>query len=161
MYGSRGNCISFDGGVNYNCFHRCTTSADCYPGFACYPPTGAVGAIGNICLPDAGPAPLLPPYSECTPDGSTMANCQAGLECDLFQVGTASTHLCSRTRCSTDMDCPLDPRGGRGACLNFGGGITACWERCNVRGDCPNTVHYDCTTSVGGSTSPVLVCVPR
>ena len=155
MFGALGDCLSFGGG-QWNCFHRCLDDSDCYPGWGCFVPTGASGALGNVCLPE-GATMSVPHYRECT--SSSM--CIDALQCVNFRVGAASTNLCSRTGCSTDMDCPLDLRGGRGACLGFGGSTRACWERCNVRGDCPNTVDYDCTTTVGGYVSPVPICVPR
>lgn len=52
MFGSRGDCLSFGTGDGFNCYHRCTTSADCYAGFGCYTPTGASGALTQICLPE-------------------------------------------------------------------------------------------------------------
>jgi hypothetical protein len=155
MFSARGDCLTFDG-ASHDCYHRCLDDSDCYPGWGCYTPTGASGAIGTVCLPE-GTAMNVPHYRECT----SSAMCLDALECVNFRVGTASTNLCSRTGCTNDMSCPLDARGGRGACLSFGGSVNACWERCNVRGDCPNTVDYDCTRTVGGWTSPVLLCVPR
>ena len=155
MFGSRGLCVSFDSGSTFDCYHRCNDSSDCYPGFACYA-TGSGMIATNVCLPDAGPPPSVAPYRICT----SSAECSGGLQCDTFTVGSASTRLCSLTGCVTDNDCPLDARGGRGACLNFGG-TSACWEWCSVRGDCANTTQFDCTRSVGAFTSPVNVCVVR
>ena len=152
MYGSPGLCVSFDGGADFNCFHRCNTSGDCYSGFSCSPTDGAAATM--VCLPGASAS--VPPYRLC----GTSADCSSGLICEMFTVGAATTHLCSLTGCATDNDCPFDMRGGRGACLNFGG-TRACWERCNVRGDCANTTQFDCTTQVGSFTSPVNVCVVR
>lgn len=152
MYGSPGLCVSFDSGANFDCFHRCNTSSDCYSGFTCGPSDG--DPTHMVCLP--GSSASVPPYRIC----STSSDCAGGLVCEQFTVGTATTHLCSLTGCVTDNDCPIDMRGGNGACLTFGG-VSACWERCNVRGDCANTVDFDCTTNVGGSTSPVNVCVVR
>jgi hypothetical protein len=100
----------------------------------------------------------VPPYRIC----GTTADCAGGLICESFAIsGHTTAHLCSRTGCTTDNDCPFDMRGGRGACLNFGAGMTACWERCNVRGDCANTTDFDCSANVGTFTAPVPVCVPR
>ncbi len=159
MFGSLGDCVSFSGSSS-TCFHRCVDSTDCYPGFACYVPTGSTGALGNICLPDAGPVgPTVPPYRQCT----TSADCIGGLLCINYSVPpTGNEDLCSASPCVSDDDCPFDSRGGRGACLAFGsGGVSACWERCNIRGDCANTVDFDCTRTVGAFTAPVLLCVPR
>ena len=158
MFGSLGDCISFAGSTA-TCFHRCSTSADCYPGFRCYPPpAGGTGAIGNICLPDNGGGPTVQHYRPC----SVSADCVDGLLCINYSVPpTGNANLCSSSPCVNDDDCPFDARGGRGACLTFGGGVRACWERCNTRGDCTNTVDFDCTTRVGGATAPVLICVPR
>ena len=156
MFGSRGLCVSFDSGTTFDCYHRCNTSSDCYPGFACYA-TGSGMIATNICLPDAGPAPSVAAYRIC----GTSSECSGGLTCEMFTVGSASTRLCSRTGCASDNDCPFDARGGRGACLSFGGGTSACWERCGIRGDCANTTQFDCTTTVGGFTAPVPVCVVR
>lgn len=152
MYGSPGLCVSFDAGADFNCFHRCNTTSDCYAGFTCSPTDGSATTL--VCLP--GSSASVPPYRIC----GTSADCSSGLVCDSFSVGTATAHLCSLTGCVTDNDCPFDMRGGRGACLTFGG-TSACWERCTVRGDCANTTQFDCTTSLGGATSPVLVCAPR
>ncbi len=157
MFGSPGDCVTFPGPAG-TCFHRCVDSSDCYAGFACYTPTGSTGALTNICLPDAGPpGPTVNPYRQCT----TSSDCIGGLMCIDYAVGTASQDLCSWSPCVDDDDCPFDSRGGRGACLSFGGGVRACWERCNFRDDCPNTVEFDCTMAVGTFTSPVDICVPR
>lgn len=50
MFSSRGDCLSFGG--SFDCYHRCLNDSDCYPGWGCYTPTGASGAIGNVCLPE-------------------------------------------------------------------------------------------------------------
>jgi hypothetical protein len=50
MFSARGDCLSFGGG-QWNCFHRCLRDSDCYPGWGCYTPTGASGAIGTVCMP--------------------------------------------------------------------------------------------------------------
>jgi hypothetical protein len=157
MFGSPGDCVTFSGS-SPTCFHRCVDSSDCYPGFACYAPTGSTGALGTICLPDAGPpVPSVQPYRQCT----DSSECVGGLQCINYTVGSASQDLCSSSPCVNDDDCPFDSRGGRGACLSFAGGVRACWERCNVRADCPNMFDFDCNTAVGGFTSPVPICVPR
>lgn len=150
MYGALGLCVSFSGGASFDCFHRCNTSSDCYPGFTCGPTDGNPSLM--VCLP--GGAGLVPPYGLC----NTSADCAGGLTCTQFTVGGASTRMCSLTGCRTDNDCPIDMRGGNGACLNLGG-TSACWERCTVRGDCPNTTQFDCTTNINGNVAPVPVCV--
>lgn len=152
MYGSPGLCVSFSGGAEFDCFHRCNTTSDCYPGFTCGPTDGS--ATTRVCLP--GSTASVPPYRIC----SSTADCAGGLICDTFTVSGVSTHLCSLTGCASDNDCPIDMRGGRGACLSFGG-TSACWERCTVRGDCASTTQFDCTTAVGGFNAPVPVCVVR
>ncbi len=153
MYGSPGLCVSFDGGSDFDCFHRCNTTNDCreLPGFTCGPTDGS--ATTMVCLP--GSSASVPPYGLC----NTSADCAAGLACEQFTVGSATTHMCSLTGCGSDNDCPLDSRGGRGACLAFGSGPSACWERCTVRGDCPNTTQFDCSTTVGSGSSVEAVCV--
>ncbi|MFO0680679.1 MAG: hypothetical protein U0234_01450 [Sandaracinus sp.] len=48
-YGVAGSCISFDGGVRYQCYQTCTTSNVCESGFYCSTVSGSGSA--RICLP--------------------------------------------------------------------------------------------------------------
>ena len=48
-YGVAGSCISFDGGVSYQCYQTCSTSDACEYGFYCSRVVG--GASANVCLP--------------------------------------------------------------------------------------------------------------
>jgi hypothetical protein len=156
MFDAQGDCV-FYGGAG-TCFHRCVDSSDCYPGFACYVPTGSTGAIGNICLPDAGPPVPAAAYERCS-DRVSSSDCAAGLECINYMVSGATANLCSVSGCFGNAECPFDSRGGRGACLTFSG-LSSCWERCRGDFDCLNTVDFACR-DIGGSPTPVLVCVPR
>jgi hypothetical protein len=154
MHDAPGLCVSFSGGTEFDCFNRCNTTADCETGFTCGASDGV--ATHMVCLP--GNTASVPPYRIC----SANSDCAGGLICESFTVsGVPPAHLCSRTGCSSDNDCPIDMRGGRGACLDFGAGMTACWERCNIRGDCANTTQFNCSQQVGTFTAPVMVCVPR
>lgn len=47
--GVAGSCISFDGGVRYQCYQTCSTSVVCETGFYCSTVTG--GATASVCLP--------------------------------------------------------------------------------------------------------------
>lgn len=147
-YGRQGTCIT--AGI---CLQSCSSDFDCYGSLIC---------DGGVCLPNPG-GPVggfVDNYRSCT----ASSDCRdPSLECVTFDAGGAAFQaVCSRTGCASDSDCPIDARGGRGACLRFGGGPSACWERCEFRGDCPDTFNWDCTTSVNGNPVPLPgVCAPR
>jgi hypothetical protein len=151
--GNGGICSGAGGTGSSVCLQRCSTDFDCYGSLVC---------AGGACLPRAG-GPVtgfVQNYRSC----SVSSDCRdSTLECTRFNVGGAIQDICTESRCATDADCPIDARGGQGLCLSFDGGATrACWERCNFRADCENTVEWDCTTNVGGfGVPPPGVCAPR
>jgi hypothetical protein len=62
-----------------------------------------------------------------------------GVACDPGTACTPVTYnarasMCT-TGCTSDAQCPLDSRGARGVCENFGdGGV--CFEQCSTINDC-------------------------
>ncbi len=152
-FGSRGSCSTAGGTSSPVCLQRCLSDVDCYGSRVC--------AAGGVCLPRAGSVGgTVPNYRSCF----ASSDCRSAPECVSFTViGAGSANICSRTNCRSDDDCPLDARGGRGACLSFDGGTTrACWERCNFRADCEDTFNWDCVGTIGGiSVPPPGVCAPR
>lgn len=150
--GDRGVCSTAGGTSSPICLQRCLSDVDCFGTRIC--------GLGGVCLPRPGTTTgTVPNYRSCF----ASSDCRSAPECVRFNVGGVVSDICSRTGCRSDDDCPIDARGGRGACLSFDGGTTrACWERCNFRADCEDTVNWDCTTSVGGfMVPPPGVCAPR
>ena len=146
-FGRQGTCISE--GI---CLQSCSSDFDCYGSLIC---------DGGVCLPNPG-GPVggfVNNYRSCV----ASTDCRdSSLECVTFDVAGRREAVCSRTGCFSDSDCPIDARGGRGACLSFGGGTSACWERCEFRADCEDTFDWDCATSVNGNPVPLPgVCSPR
>lgn len=151
-FGRRGTCSSGAGTGAPICLQSCVGDLDCYGSRVCN---------ANVCVPYAG-GPVtgfVNNYRSCL----ASSDCRdPSLECVTFDVAGRREAVCSTTGCRSDDDCPFDARGGRGACLSFGGGVAACWERCNFRADCEDTFDWDCTTNVGGfSAPPPGVCAPR
>ncbi len=133
------------------CLQRCSGDLDCHGSRIC---------DSGVCVPNPGSTGgFVANYRSCL----ASSDCRdPSLECVTFDVLGRREAVCSRTNCFDDDDCPLDARGGRGACLSFGGGTSACWERCNFRADCEDTFDWDCTTNVGGNVAPPPgVCAPR
>lgn len=151
--GSQGICSAAGGTSSNVCLQRCLSDADCNGTRVC--------ASGGVCLPRPGTVSgTVPNYRSCF----SSSDCRNAPQCVQFTVtGAGTANICSSTGCFSDDDCPLDARGGRGACLSFDGGATrACWERCNVRGDCEDTFNWDCVPAIGGvSVPPPGVCAPR
>lgn len=150
--GRAGVCTSAGGTGGSICLQSCASDLDCYGSRVCE---------GGVCLPyGGGPVTgFVNNYRSCI----ASSDCRdPSLECVTFDVLGRREAVCSRTGCFSDNDCPLDARGGRGACLNFGGSTSACWERCEFRADCEDTFDWDCTTNVGGNPAPAPgVCSPR
>jgi hypothetical protein len=149
--GDRGVC-STAGGGGPTCLQRCASDPDCFGTRVC---------SGGVCLPrPSTPTGTVRNYRSCF----ASSDCRDAPQCVTFTVtGAGTANICSLTGCRNDDDCPIDARGGRGACLSFDGGTTsACWERCNVRGDCEDTFNWDCVAAIGGiSVPPPGVCAPR
>ena len=155
--GGSGSCVSFDSGASYHCYQTCGAVA-CASNETCVTETGG-GSSTQICLP-RGSTTGVAPYAGCA-GGMT---CVSGTTCTNVKNGTPAIQLCTRTSCTSDADCPLDRRGGNGACVRLDGEVfNTCIERCNTQADCTYPTVEACTThTASGAALPVNVraCLP-
>ncbi len=108
-----------------NCYHKCTTSADCTrPGYGC------VGGKAGYKFCD----PLHEVGDSCT----TAADCAAGLTVCNGDPGGQ----CTKSGCNTQADCDGLPGGA--VCEKDRPGN--CYKSCKTKADCPRD-GYDC---IGG-----------
>jgi hypothetical protein len=161
-YGAIGSCVSFDSGRNFFCYQTCAPGSTlCEYGLSCGNVTDpSSGVSTNICLPDGSSTSTVAPYAGC----AAGMTCRAGTTCTAVHDRT-TIDLCTVSHCSSDADCPLDRRGGNGACISLDGdSFGTCMERCNTTADCTygSMGVQRCTTrSNGGVTLPPPgVCMP-
>lgn len=156
-YGGVGSCVSFDSGARFFCYQTCTPGSTlCEFGSSCVPETGG-GFTTNICLPGSASTSAAA-YAGCA--GGMV--CQSGTSCTNVKDAT-TIELCTVTHCSTDNDCPLDRRGGRGACVSLDGdSFGTCVERCNTVSECTYPSVERCTTRTHNGVSLPLpgLCLP-
>ncbi len=159
-YGTIGSCVSFDGGSSFQCYQSCSPGSSlCEYGTVCTTETTSGGGLStNICYPPGGVSPTAAAYAGCA--GGML--CQSGTSCINVKDNT-TVELCTITHCSSDANCPLDRRGGRGACVSLDGdSFGTCVERCNVGSDCTYPSAERCTTIThnGVSLPSPGVCLP-
>ncbi len=152
--GAIGDCrVLGTGGAN--CFQACATDSDCNFGFGCVDPDG--GSFDPICLPVRGGSSTITvdAYEAC----NSTRLCVTGTRCFNIRNGSTAADECTEN-CNSDADCPLDIRGGNGACLDItGGSMGVCFERCRGDLDCRTGFFCDSQTA-GGISLPVTVCLP-
>ncbi|GAB4213184.1 MAG: hypothetical protein OHK0013_36830 [Sandaracinaceae bacterium] len=102
------------------------------------------------------PTPV-PAYDPCTPGQSCR---EPRNTCVEIAFTTAEAAMCTLQRCVGDVDCPLDARGARGACLLFDGALPTCFERCTRLADCATGWSCEEVTPVMGVSERVCVPVP-
>jgi hypothetical protein len=84
------------------------------------------------------------------------ADCRDTLDgCSIIDTETTRAGICTNS-CGSDLDCPTDRDGERGACLSIGGSAFVCFERCFDDLDCPST--FFCTPTTGGAAE--TICLP-
>ncbi|WP_157069460.1 hypothetical protein [Sandaracinus amylolyticus] len=84
----------------------------------------------------------------------------AGVIVDYVDYRTAERGVCTSV-CESDAECPADPGGLGGACIDFGG-TALCYERCDADEDC--APDWGCTDRLpapgGGEMFFEPVCLP-